>query len=596
LTTGSAIVVVHVLVFAALAYWSWRKWPDPLVDFGRELYVPWQITRGRVLYRDLASLFGPLSPYVNALWFTCCGASLMTLVAFNLAILALCVAGLHRLVASATDHTTATVASLSTLLLFGFSQYIAIGNYNFVTPYSHEATHGFALMVAMLVSLHEGARARRRLFHALAGLCFGLALLTKPETVLAAAAGAVAAFAGAGLLDADARRDLARRLVLFLISAMLPAFMFFLYFVQHMAAGDAVRSVAGAWTTPNSAAIVSNDFYLRGLGLDDPAGNAWRTLQVSVGFLLFVAAAALIAWREAGQGGTPTTATRLSRIGVLAATILVLRSGTFPRALPLIAALALVTAVIIVRLARADGARAVRLLPLVTWSACACVLLAKLGLNARIAHYGFYLALPATVAGIVLICWMIPLLLDRWTGWRAGRVFRTMALWAVVGAIAPYLGMSHGWYRDKVLPVASGSDRFYASTDDWRGLALRTAHERLERSAAPDATVAVLPEGVMLNYLLRRDSPLRVFNVMPPEVLAFGESGVLQSLVAAPPEFVVLVHKDTTEYGYRLFGRDLRYGLRTMRWVRGNYRTVDVIGNRPLTEAGSGIEVLERRD
>ena len=50
------------MVFAALLWWSWRRWPDPLVDFGRELYVPWRINAGQVLYRDLASLFGPLSP------------------------------------------------------------------------------------------------------------------------------------------------------------------------------------------------------------------------------------------------------------------------------------------------------------------------------------------------------------------------------------------------------------------------------------------------------------------------------------------------------------------------------------------------------
>ena len=63
------IMALHAATFAGLLAWSWRKWPDPLVDFGRELYVPWQITEGQVLFRDVASLFGPLSPYLNALWF-----------------------------------------------------------------------------------------------------------------------------------------------------------------------------------------------------------------------------------------------------------------------------------------------------------------------------------------------------------------------------------------------------------------------------------------------------------------------------------------------------------------------------------------------
>ena len=38
----------------------WSVGPDPLIDFGRELYVPWRITEGDVLYRDVAYFNGPV--------------------------------------------------------------------------------------------------------------------------------------------------------------------------------------------------------------------------------------------------------------------------------------------------------------------------------------------------------------------------------------------------------------------------------------------------------------------------------------------------------------------------------------------------------
>jgi hypothetical protein len=85
MTTARALAVLAIALLA-LVWWSWGKWLDPLVDFGRELYLPWQITEGRVLYRDLASFNGPLSPYLNALWFTIGGVSLRTLVVANTAI------------------------------------------------------------------------------------------------------------------------------------------------------------------------------------------------------------------------------------------------------------------------------------------------------------------------------------------------------------------------------------------------------------------------------------------------------------------------------------------------------------------------------
>jgi hypothetical protein len=108
------------------------------VDFGRELYTPWQIASGRVLYRDIASLFGPFSQYVNALWFRLFGVSLTTLIIANITIFALFVYGLRHLVITSCDRFTASIACLVVLCLFGFSQYVDIGNYNFITPYSHE--------------------------------------------------------------------------------------------------------------------------------------------------------------------------------------------------------------------------------------------------------------------------------------------------------------------------------------------------------------------------------------------------------------------------------------------------------------------------
>src|SRR3984893_6418131 len=101
-------LALHAVTFAALTFWSWRKWADPLVDFGRELYVPWQITRGKMLSRDIASLFGPLSPYINALWFRLFGVSLITLADVHLAVLCLAVAGIYHLLRVSTNRVTAT--------------------------------------------------------------------------------------------------------------------------------------------------------------------------------------------------------------------------------------------------------------------------------------------------------------------------------------------------------------------------------------------------------------------------------------------------------------------------------------------------------
>ena len=86
---------------------------------------------------------------------------------------------------------------------------------------------------------------------------------------------------------------------------------------------------------------------------------------------------------------------------------------------------------------------------LVIWSAFALALLAKMGLNARIVHYGFYLSLPATVLTVVRSpgCFRADRELERC---GAGRTFRTVALIGLAAAIAPYLTISATRYRERI--------------------------------------------------------------------------------------------------------------------------------------------------
>jgi hypothetical protein len=580
------IFAIHAIVFALLTWWSWRKWADPIIDFGRELYVPWQITQGRVLYRDIASLFGPLSPYVNALWFTLFGVSLRTLVWCNLAIFAAMTAAVYDLVRRSTDRVTATTASLAILLLFGFAQYGGLGNYNFVTPYSHEATHGLALCVALVICLHRGVTTGRTTFVVVAGLCFGLAQLTKPEISLAATAVAAVGFAGASLLGGMSQRPLSTAIATFVVTATIPPVVFFLYFARHMPAYEALQAVGGAWAPTFVPGIADNNFYRMGMGLTQPWTNALRIVIVFGVIVLFFGALATACSRN----------NRLLQLAMAGVGIFLAQSGRYPPALPLVGVTALVVFTLLFLRTRQDRAGAGRMLSLVMWSALAVVLLSKMFLNARLNHYGFYLALPVAVSAVVLICYAIPSELARRSSLQAAGKFRQLALFTLAAAAVPFIAHTNAWFRTRVVQVGFGADRLWASNA--RGMfppdAVQAALERLSASAQPNASFAVLPEGVMMNYQLRRPTPLRVLTVMPPEILAFGEDAVLKSLAAAPPDIVVLLQRDVSEYGYPSFGTDPIYGQRTMDWVKARYQVTRTIGTAPHDASSPAIQIFER--
>jgi hypothetical protein len=583
-------------------WWSWRKWPDPLVDFGRELYVPWQITRGKVLSRDIASLFGPLSPYLNALWFRLFGVSLITLAAANLAVLCLIVAGIYHLLRVSTDRVTATAAGLTALLLFGFSQYADIGNYNFICPYSHEATHGFALAVASMVALHHGFARNRTSLYPLAGLCFGATLLTKPEVSVAAAAAIASGWTAACALDQRERGRLPGRIALFAAAAAVTPLLFLLYFsvIGGLGWAHAVRAAAGAWIAAVDTPIARNVFYLRGMGLDDPAGNALRMVRVFAGFVAFVAVAARLAW-TVPRNRLARAAQVLGQAALAVAGAVLVPRYEFFRALPLISATALAAAVIELARARRRNEAPLALLATVMWSAFALVLLAKIGLNARIYQYGFFLALPATTVMIALVLWFVPQRLDTLVGGGIGGRLQRVMIGTLAVTIGVHLGYADRVYRSKRVPLGSGADRLFttdasgSAPQKRRAVDMPAALDRLGRVVVPGATLTVLPEGVMLNYLLRLETPLPFVNFMPPEVMAFGEDVMVQALDRHPPDIVVFVHRDTSEYGFELFGTDPAYGRQIMTWIRARYESADVIGHEPMSASGFGIELLRRR-
>ena len=81
---------------------------------------------------------------------------------------------------------------------------------------------------------------------------------------------------------------------------------------------------------------------------------------------------------------------------------------------------------------------------------------------------------------------------------------------------------------------------------------------------------------------------------MPTELAIFGEESMLEASRANPPDYVVLIGKDTSEFGFRFFGRD--YGRRLYRWIRKHYRVVQRFGEEPFHDDGFGALILEAID
>lgn len=576
-----AIPIGIALVF--LAWLGWRKWPDPLIDFGQQLYLPWRIAQGAVLYRDVQYLQGCLSVTYHALLFKTFGASLNVVLASNFLILGLLLTLVFRLFLKSADALTATGIGLA-LTVLALGQSLDNGNYNYITPYTHEAFHGIVLTVVMIAVLSRWLTTGGKLPLALAGGCLGLVWLTKPEIFLGATVPFVIAFIIRQRQVSVA--ELTKSFLLALGSSLIGLAGLFFYFQAETNTANALHTLLGAWLPFLHSPSLQNPFYQRVMGLDAPWFHIGQALLEFGGLASLVG---LCAWRL-----TRPTLSDVERLVVFVAVGAVSINYVWQRtghALPLL----LVVAVILWwREWSAAAEQRPRLIFPALWLGFSFTLLAKLGINPRISHYGVFLAMPAFLSAFYLLLHLVPRFLERNAG--PPKNFRLAMLIFLMTGLAHLVIHSSLFYRDKHFLLTSDGDQIftYDPSVDPTGQAMSQTAAWIEAHTAPTNTLAVLPEGAMLNYLTRRINPTP-YAVFTFEVWAFGEQTMLAAFQKNPPDYVVLIHESAAEYGHTYFGQQKDYGHNLMEWINQNYQPVWLVGGEPLQTNVFGIKILKVR-
>ena len=593
---GYATSAFMLAQFIGMIYWSWRKWPDILVDFGRELYLAWQIGSGNVLYKDIAHLFGPLSAYINGAAFYLFHPTYTTLIVLNIAFLSVLLFQLFFLVREASSPLAAFIACSATMAVCAFPQYLVIGNYNFISPYAHEATHGIALSAIMIYQLWLFANKNRRIHLILAGLLFGLIHMTKVDILVAASMAASAFFVFHFLFHKNLKASI-EHVVLYLGCGILPVLLFLIYFLHFMQLDEALKAVNGAWSALIGSNLGANKFYLRGMGIDEPLKNIWKLVYQSILALSVVSVIAYLSHMAAKNKGNVLKVSVYTMLILIAVSlVLLLTPYNAGRPLPMLvlAACVVLTCMYVSTLRRARE-NATRILLMLLWAIFALGLLWKILLSCRFYHYGFYLTLPS----VVLISAMFVYYFPQWLKQRyeGANIFR-VAMVAMVAMFAiACVRASNLTYSAKNYPVGNDGDSMYAFRSDIepRGWFTARAVEWIRANLRVQDTLVVLPEGVMINYLSRRTNPTPFINFMVPELQIYGEDVILDAFKHHSPDYIAIVHKSTAEYGVGFFGKDPDYGKSIMKWVDDNYTPIKLFGSKPLENNQSKIscEVYE---
>jgi phosphoglycerol transferase MdoB-like AlkP superfamily enzyme len=266
---------------------------------------------------------------------------------------------------------------------------------------------------------------------------------------------------------------------------------------------------------------------------------------------------------------------------------------SFFRPLPVIVLAVLFVALFQLRRLRGHPARQHQAALAAMLAVLSLLLLGKIFFYTRIIHYGCWLAMPATMLLLIAVFGWIPACIKRIGAATPIFLAGAVAIWVIV--LLSHLTMTATQNKRLTVSVGGDGDQFWAETD--RGIVVNNALAAIEQIIPPRKTLACFPEGIMLNYLARRRAPTPYVNYNPPDLLLFAEDNMLSALQSAPPDYILIVHKDTSEFGVPFFGRD--YGQNLFAWIIGHYQPLPLpgisLGAQPLRSEHFGIRLLVRR-
>ena len=578
---------------------SWLKWPDLLIDFGEQVYIPWRLSEDQVLYRDIAYGYGPLSSYLHALLFKIFGPGINILIGFNLLVVTGLSVLIYFLFKKLTNPLTGFLCAFAFLTLFAFGQYQGGGNYNFICSYVYSLPHGVALSFIALFFFLKFLESSQLKYLGFSGGVVGLVYWTKMEVFVALAFSLLLGLLASWFQRRLNKGEAVREALITLTAFMIPVLLFYSYFLTKMPLKEALVTLPNPFSFLGQVGSLKQ-FQLNQwiLGFDQPVSNLLKLLQY---FFVLIGVLGFIIGIDSLLSGPLKHVKRLSLLFLVSLVgLLFVVSPQIPwiylgRPLPLISIL--ITGFYTVRLARAlkENRNPRKDLFLTVFSVFCTMILLKIILNTHLFHYGFALALPATLLTIHTLLFLIP---EHFSALKKSSGFyNTAALTLILFFIYAHVRVEYQVYQFKTQPISQGRDLLvdYDPALENRGLVVNQTLRYLSHRIEPGVEIATIPYGSMINYLSRHPHPLPTLNFNPYNVALFGDQGYLDSLQKAASPYILLVHVDAgiLVSGKRFFGKD--FGQNAYAWIMQNYTLEQQFGAEPFSSSEFGIQLLRKK-
>lgn len=598
ITNVSSLCILLAIGFFML-FVSWRRWSLIILDFGRELYIPWKLSMGGVLYRDIyVDHYGPFSPYLNAFLFKMFGVNIMTLAFFNMGVVIIITYCIYRFFRHTANSVTGMMTAVTFLSVFAFK----FPNYNYITPYAYALTHGIALSFFSILAFYQYIRKQNTFWVVIIGLFIGTIFLTKLEVFFASIAAIGTGFIVLWRVEHFPLHKIIKVSAILLFSLLLPTAVFTVYFSFFMPFQEAFLSILTQYRQLFETAVTSNAFYLTATGRIASFFYLGKILLVTGCYVLLL----FLVWSVARLvERISSTYYRMIIMIVAGASALFLLyfmndvpwnwlDVRIPFAFQVVVAVMGIFYGRSIWKSRKDKGKALDALPMLVFIIFAFVMVWKVILRVTLNVYGFALTMPATLVVVAGLVYHVPRLAAK--NAQSAMFIRALSVILVAMFLVMEIGVVSDTYLTRNYLIDTGKERIitYDAVLNIEGPVIDETLKKINEKIRPDENFLVIPEGILLNYLTRRETPSPYTSFLLGDLVMHHEEKMVERLSRRLPDYVILIDRSVSEWGFKKFGVDT--GTKVSGWVIKNYIPIYTIGNIPFqgSQLCRGVIIAKR--
>lgn len=124
------------------------------------------------------------------------------------------------------------------------------------------------------------------------------------------------------------------------------------------------------------------------------------------------------------------------------------------------------------------------------------------------------------------------------------------------------------FFGEKTAPVKTPAGIIY--TENFSANAYNRAFDFLQKSVKPDETILVLPEGLIYNFILKKESLFFNTSFTPLDFDAYGDKYLARELLLYKPKYIIWVLRSYEDYGKTFLCKD--FGQKFCKVLYENYK------------------------